>query len=708
MIEEAQAHFSSGNFAEAEVLYRKMLEEEPDNPEVLYMLSLTRQGQDDLEEPVELLNHAIRVQPLNPSLQYALGTLQTRRNQLPEAEIAFHKAAGMDPNFAAAQNGIALVELTRGRFAAAEHALRKALKSDPQNPQALVNMGIAVLEQSRAGEAIVWLQQVAGAQPENVAAQLHLGRAFLASDNAAFATQCFENALRLKPGTPEILQWLGKAQLQSGQFANAASSFRRLLDKGFETAEIMAGYARALLALKRDREASGALLRALRLNNGDESLLLDYAELQLQAGDYDDVISRLGPRLARGADDATGAVADRPRMSRILAEAKLQSGDTAGAMEILRPLLSEGIPQPELRLLFARVLLAGGEHDAAHAQVDRLLELDPPPVAATLMRAREKGATGDSTSAIELLRAAQRRHDLGHAERQEVVALLAKVLHDTGQYQASWELCLGLTPRTAEVVSIREEAPLQLVANEPAESAMSREVAWAWPPQPPQDGRTEPVFVFGWPGSGRDALLQALSQHSSVCLVTDRTESQTSRRLTITHPQGRGPLNALTAAEIQLARRKYWKAVRQLEQKTGSVLTIDALWLTAESLPTLYRLFPQSHLVVLEHEPKDMALGWLQAGYRDLESMAAVYRQQLSLLKACRQGVPLNYVDVDASRLRAESGTVLREVVSALGLAWEAAVEKSFEIGITADFPASGSSVHYADWLDPVYEVLSQ
>ena len=43
MIEEAQHHFESGNFPAAEALYRKMLDDEPDNPEVLFMLALVRQ-----------------------------------------------------------------------------------------------------------------------------------------------------------------------------------------------------------------------------------------------------------------------------------------------------------------------------------------------------------------------------------------------------------------------------------------------------------------------------------------------------------------------------------------------------------------------------------------------------------------------------------------------------------------------------------------
>jgi len=696
MIEEAQQHFENGNFAAAEVLYRKMLEDEPDNPEVLFMLSLTRQGQDDLDEPVELLNHAIRVQPKNPSLHYSLGNLQLRRKKLTEAEQAFHTAVGIDPNFVAAQNGVALVELARGRFSAAEHALRKALKSDPENPQTLVNIGIALLEQNQAGDAVAFLQQAVSAEPGNPAAQLHLGRAFLAADNAGFAIKCFENALALQPGSVAILQLLGEAQFRSNQFQEALRTYRRLLSQGAETAANVAGLARSLMALDQDREAEGAFLRAMRLDPADESLLLDCARVLARRGKHAEVVRRLGGRVAKAAD--------RHEMTRLLAESQLELGRAAEVIELLRPLLTQGAPNPRMRLLFARALLGSGEEEAGNAQLDRLLQMDPPPVGAVMVRARQQDASGDRTGAIASLRSIQRRHDLSHEQRQSAVALLADVLHRSGNYQAAWEQCLGLDQRTAEVILIRSEKPLQLVDNEAAETAMEREVAWSWPPQPPGDGRPEPVFVFAWPGAGRADVLRALAGHSGICVVDDPLESQSKRRLEISHPQGKGPLNGLTSAQIQLARRKFWKALQQLDTRAAKALTIDAMWLTAEALPTLYRLFPQSHLIVLEQDPRDMAVHWLRSGYRDLEGMAARYSQQIDLLERCRAGVPLNYIDIDAGRLQEDAGGVLREMVSGLSIAWEPAVEEAWRAGSPqTDVATAGSWEHYSPWLEPVF-----
>jgi tetratricopeptide (TPR) repeat protein len=663
-----------------------------------------RQQQNDLEEPLELLRRAIRVQPGNPSLHNSLGQVHLRRNELTEAELSFHEAAGIDPNFTAAQNGIAVVEISRGRFPAAEHALRKALKSEPENTQVLINLGIALLEQQNAGDAIVHLQQVVSREPENMTAQLFLGRAFLAAGNSGFAIKSFENVLVQRPDNAEVLLALGSACYQSRQYADAIKTYRRLLQLGQESAETTAGLARSHAALGNDIEATGLFIRALRLANNEESLLLDFADLQLKQGNYADVINRLEAHRAQAAAQTRNPV----RMTRLLAEAKLNSGDAAAAMDLLQSLSDTGQAQPVERLLLVRALHANGAKAEADALLQALLEEDPQPVDAVLYSVEKLRGPGDHAMAIQSLRSIQRRHDLSHQQRQRAVALLGDALHHAGNYQAAWEHYLGLDQKTAEVITIRSEQSFHLVANEAADTAMEREVAWSWPPQPPDDGRPEPVFVFAWPGAGRAELLAALKGHSGICVVNDRMDEQTKRREVICHPQGRGPLGSLTSAEIRLARRKYWKALGLIDSRApNAAVTLDAMWLTAESLPSLYRYFPQAHVIVLEQDPKDLAVGWFQAAYRDLDAMAALYKQQMALLNRCRAGVPLHYISVDASRFEQEAGSVLREVVSALSIAWEPAIDAAWKTGtMTRDLATPGKWVHYETWLQPTFAVL--
>jgi tetratricopeptide (TPR) repeat protein len=700
MIEEALQHLKSGNYAAAETLYRKMLDDEPENPEVLYMLAIARQGQNDLDTPVELLTRALGIQPKNPTLHHTLGMIQLQRRDLNEAERSFHAAVGIDPNFAGAQNGIASIELTRGRFAAAEQALRKALRAEPDNLQVLLNMGIAMLEQEHSADAVSYLQQVIDKEPENHFALFHLGRAFLVSGNPGFATGALEKAAELQPRNADILTLLARAQSQSQQHEEAARTYRRVLDLGVENVETLGGMARALSAQGRHRESEGAYLRALRLSSGPEheELLLDFCRELLEQQRYREVIQRLDGR----AEDAE----DSARMTRLLAEARLATGDAISARDLLRPLLASGAPDDDARLLLARSLSLAGEKEAASSQLDRLLQNDNPPVDAVLFGAGEQLAERDLQGAIDRLRSVQRRHDLSHAQRQRAVSLLAGALHQAGEYQAAWEQYLGLDPETADLMTVFKETALQLEQDEPAETAMEREVAWSWPPQPVDDGRPEPVFIVAWPGSGEKRLLQALSAHNGIHVVQETVSAQTERRLLISHPQGKGPLNALTTAQVQLARRKYWKMLRRVDARAGGSLTIDAMRLPIEALPTIYRMFPQSHVILLQTDPRDLAVSWLQSSFRKPEEMAKRYVQQAELLQRCQAGVPLKYVEVDAAELVNKPGNSLREIISALGLAWEGQVEETFRAsGLAVAEP--GAWRHYETWLKPVLDALA-
>jgi len=701
MIEEALQNMQSGNFAAAEVLFRKMLEDEPDNPEVLYMLALARRNQGDFDSPVELLTHALRAQPQNPTLHHTLGMVRLHRRELDEAEQAFFAAVGIDPNFAAAQNGIATVDLARGRYAAAEQSLRKALRAEPDNLQVQLNMGIAMLQQERAGDAISWLQRVVDQQPENHFALFHLGRAFMLSGNPGFAAGAYQKAAQLQPAVAETWAALGDAQSRNQQHADAAASYRRALDLGLENAHTLAGMARALGAQKRFRESEGAWLRALRLSAGEEQekLLLEFAASLLQQQRFADVVQRLGPRL----DTAN----DQPRLARMLAEAQLALGNAAAARELLRPLLAEGAPDDAARLMLARALHATGESEASRAQLERLLQSDNPPLEAILFDAESRAADGELANAIESLRGVQRRHDLSHVQRQSAVRLLATALHRQGDYRSAWEQYLGLDPQFADIMQLPDEQALVLGAEQPAETAMAREVAWSWPPQPLDDGRPEPVFLLAWPGSGRGRLLDALAGHSDIRVLRDSASEQSERRLLVSHPQGRDALNSMTPAQIQLARRKYWKLARHAHRRAGEFLTIDAMWLSVEGLPTIYRLFPQAKVIVLQADPRDLAVGWLQASYRNPEAMARRHAQQSRLLQLCQAGVPLKYIEVDGERLQEHSGNGLRDLVSALGLAWEAGVEDAFR-NSKSPLPESGSWRHYENYLEPVFKALAQ
>ena len=697
MIEEALNFYEAGNFAAAEPLFRKMLEEEPQNLEVLYILSLALQQQNKAEEATKFLNQAIEIQPGNPAFHIALGTSELQAGDLDCAEQAFRKATEIDANLVHAQNGLAITELAQGRAADAEHSLRLALKAEPENIQALVNMGIALYEQSRSAEAINYLNRVIEVEPDNAAAHAYLGRAFMAEGNAGFAIQCYKNALTRSRNSVELLHLLGEAQLASDQTSEAAETFRQLLELEGENPVTLAGLARIEQTLGRPKHAQQMFLRTLRLEPENSEVLFDYCEFLLSQGEFGEVINRL---------EHAGIMEDHPDRTRfLLANAKLAIGDAVSALDLMRPLIAQGGLQSEMRLLLARILMETGEADAANTQLDRLLNETKPLADAVIFRTRQQLEHGLSEDAVNLLEGLQRRPDLNRGQRKVVATLLGRILHNSGQYHAAYEQFIAMDHPHPAVLAIKSETPPKHTEHEAAGTAMERDVAWSWPARGPEDGYADPVFVFGWPGSGRRQVLKALGALPQARVVEDQFSEQRERRWLVSYPRGAVKLGGLNDAQIRLARRRYWKMLRRAEPGTGDgkreIAKVDAMWLTAESFPTIYRLFPGASVIVFKRNPRDMVFSWLQAGIDDLQNMALAYRKELEVLDRCRQNIPLVYANVNATELLSDPERVLQELTETLSLDRDDRMLRAFKTALQDNPLENESWTHYREWLEP-------
>lgn len=700
MIEEALEHYQAGRYADAEALYRQMLEDEPDNPEVHFMLAMTRQQQSDLDAAATHLQQAIKAHAGNPTYHYALASVQIQRGELDRAVAAFSKATELDPNYLEAQSGLGYAHLSRRDWARAESALRSALRIDDSHLPTMVNMGIALLEQGRVDDALGYLQRAAQLDSGHAGAQLHLGRAFLAKGNAAFALQCFENTLSHHPDNADVLSLYAQAQERSGQLDAAADTYRRMLDLGEERSEALVG----LSALHRrggDRAAAESLLRrAIRKTEGDPAVEAELARLLLDEGRAGEAVDRLRPLVS----SATAS----PALRLLLARAYFAADQTKAALDTLQPLLTEQTASPVAQALFARILFASGNTEAGEKQLDRLLEADAPPADALLLRAERLLLTSQPDEAVTLLRGAQRRRDIPLTVRHQISQRLGDALHANQQYQAAWEQWLSQTAIQSPLLLLQQEkAPAQAdgsggqVADQAPETAMRREVAWGWPPQLPEGERREPVFIYGWSGSGREPLLRALASHSGLQVLRDPARMQRDRRERIGFPRGAAALDGISEGELKLSRRRYWKLAERVRSRLDPQRPVlDGLWFSAASLPAIYRHFPQARVIMMNSEPEDLMLEWLRLGFTDLEAMGRALVQENAWLQACRDGVPLTYVEVDGARLRTSPGEVLRDLISDLELSWEDGVEPSYRRSSMHQPIRAGDWRHYREWLE--------
>ena len=152
-------------------------------------------------------------------------------------------------------------------------------------------------------------------------------------------------------------------------------------------------------------------------------------------------------------------------------------------------------------------------------------------------------------------------------------------------------------------------------------------------------------------------------------LVTDKPKTQIRRRSLISSPAG-AELEAFTGEVAGLTAGHYWSDLASGQLEPGNKTTLDAMWVSADMLPTISRVFPAAKVIVVQRDPRDMVLDWFRSGYADLQDMAAIYRDQCSALEKYRELLDIDFIDVDGDALQAEPISELQALCQALNLPW--------------------------------------
>ncbi len=96
-IQDALRLHQSGKLAEAEEIYRQILETQPRSPEVLHLLGVLRGQSGDPAGSIELLKRAVEITASDPVLWNNLGEAYRQGARLPEAIAAYRRGLEINP-----------------------------------------------------------------------------------------------------------------------------------------------------------------------------------------------------------------------------------------------------------------------------------------------------------------------------------------------------------------------------------------------------------------------------------------------------------------------------------------------------------------------------------------------------------------------------------------------------------------------------------
>lgn len=251
MLRQAVALQQNGALAEAEELYREILELKPRHFDALQLLGSLALQAGRVQEGIEFLKKALAVNakqaPLHSNLAYALNVLQRFDEALASADRAlalqsgfpdalnnrgnaqaglnlplealssFDRTLALAPDFAPAWNNRACVLRDLGRAADALASCDHALALQPGYPDAWSNRGNALSDLNRPHEARASYQHALELAPAFADAWNNLGLTQVDLNEHVQALQSYERALAVNPAAAETHWNRSLCLLQLGQ-----------------------------------------------------------------------------------------------------------------------------------------------------------------------------------------------------------------------------------------------------------------------------------------------------------------------------------------------------------------------------------------------------------------------------------------------------------------------------------------------------------
>ena len=265
MLAKAVSLHQNGQLAEAALLYRKILERDPNNADVLHLLGVIQFQTKKPSEAVALINRAIKLDSTNAGFFSNRGLAFIELSRLKDALVSFDRALTLAPDFVEALNNRGNVLKALHRFEDALASYDRALAITPGFVGALTNRGNLLSELGRFDEALASYDRAVRLSPNHTETHYNRGNVLRALERFDDALASYDRALAINPDYPDVLNNRGLALHALKRSDEALASYDRALGIKPNQVEILYNRGNVLRELKRFGDALASYDRALAI-----------------------------------------------------------------------------------------------------------------------------------------------------------------------------------------------------------------------------------------------------------------------------------------------------------------------------------------------------------------------------------------------------------------------------------------------------------
>lgn len=256
-----------------------------------------------LDEAQELYRRVLEAEPNDSTALHLLGVIAHRQGELDNAEGLIRAAIHQDPHYAEAYNNLGNLLRDKGQMDEALAAHRAALEINSGDCEIYFSLGATYQACGRPNESCEAYLQALSLDPSYAVAWMNLGNALAGLGRHEEALTCIRKALEIQPDSAEAHYNLARLLQQRGEYEAAAGHYRRALDA--DPSLVEAWYNLGTLYLVREKvdEAVAQLQRALELEPLYADALNNLAKALKARGDMEGALAAYRQALALRPDD---------------------------------------------------------------------------------------------------------------------------------------------------------------------------------------------------------------------------------------------------------------------------------------------------------------------------------------------------------------------------------------------------------------------
>jgi len=661
----------SGQFDQAEQIYRQILGQDPNEADALHLLGVLAQQRGNARQAIELIGQAVALRPrdatyrsnlaeayrsdgdpaqaasqaqaalqLKPDFaeaynNYGLALMDQRK--FTEALAQFRRALAINPGFALAalNQGNALREL--GELPEALDAYRAAARLGPQLPQAHTNLGQLLLETNHEDEALFHCNEAVRLSPEFAEGLSNLGNALRKKGRVAEAKACYVRAIQLRPNLAMPYNNMGQAVQEEGDLPGAFRWYDQALQREPRTARFHCNYASALHELEQHDDALIRYRMAIDCEPNYAEAYNGMGFVHEERGDHEQALAAYREAIRLKPD--LGAAHTN------MGQVYMQLGEMDQALECFREAIRRepDSGDGQAGLLMVEGAKVGNEHVT---MLERLLST-------RYLRPRER-------SSIELA--------------------LAHVYDARGDYALA-----GIHAREGNAHAVKHWRRRHGGYDPDEHRQFVDQLIAAFTPQFFESVKglgsdsELPTFVLGLPRSGTTLTEQVLASHPRVfgageLRLVKNTFDAIPAVLNTKEP-ALACLPRLDSAALAELARRHIEALRQLHPSADRIvdkMPDNYLW-----IGLIQTVFPRAKIIHVRRDLRDIAVScwmtnfkWIQWA-NHMDHIANRFEQYLRVMAHWRQVLPYPILEFDYEELVADSEKVSRRLIDFVGLEWD-------------------------------------